>query len=149
MPYRNVVVGTDGSPTAARAVEKAGRLASLSGARLVVVTAYRADRDAEAARLSGAPDDLRWSLTDRADADRIAAQGRAVAREVGATDVVLRAQEGAPADTILAAAEEFDADVIVVGSVGMTSSARFLLGSVANDVSHHAPCDVLIVDTED
>lgn len=148
MAYRNVVVGTDGSDTAGRAVRHAADLCQRTGARLVVVTAFLPDHDAEQRRSSGAPDDLRWTLTDRAEADRIAATGREIAKDAGVGDVVLRAEEGRPADTILEAAREFDADLIVVGSVGMTSSARFLLGSVANDVSHHAPCDVLIVDTQ-
>ena len=57
------------------------------------------------------------------------------------------AREGDPADAILDVAEERDADLIVVGNKGMTGARRFLLGSVPNKVSHHAPCSVLIVRT--
>jgi nucleotide-binding universal stress UspA family protein len=54
---------------------------------------------------------------------------------------------GDPASALIEAAEDTLADVIVVGSRGMTGASRFLLGSVPNKVSHHAPCDVLIVHT--
>jgi nucleotide-binding universal stress UspA family protein len=57
------------------------------------------------------------------------------------------AREGDPADAILDVAEEREADLIVIGHKGMTGARRFLLGSVPNKVSHHAPCSVLIVRT--
>ncbi len=57
------------------------------------------------------------------------------------------AREGDPADAILNVAEEANADLIVVGNKGMTGARRFLLGSVPNKVSHHAPCSVIIVRT--
>jgi nucleotide-binding universal stress UspA family protein len=57
------------------------------------------------------------------------------------------AREGDPADAILDVAEEQGADLIVVGNKGMTGAKRFLLGSVPNKVSHHAPCSVLIIRT--
>ena len=56
-------------------------------------------------------------------------------------------REGDPADAILDVAEETKADLIVVGNKGMTGAKRFLLGSVPNKVSHHAPCDLIIVRT--
>ncbi|CAN5606105.1 universal stress protein [soil metagenome] len=147
MGYRNVVVGTDGSETAELAVRHAGRLAASAGARLVVVTAFEPHND-QVAKESKAPDDLRWMLTDRSMAEEKARKGRALAREEGATDVVVQAVEGNPAETVIDAARDFDAELIVVGSKGLTSAARFILGSVADDVSHHAPCDVLVVHTQ-
>ena len=56
-------------------------------------------------------------------------------------------REGDPADAILDVAEEQGADLIVVGNKGMTGAKRFLLGSVPNKVSHHAPCSVMIIRT--
>ena len=56
-------------------------------------------------------------------------------------------RQGDPADAILDVAEERDADLIIVGNKGMTGAKRFLLGSVPNKVSHHAPCSVLIIRT--
>ena len=62
-------------------------------------------------------------------------------------DVTTFAREGDPADAILDVAEERDAGLIVVGNKGMTGAKRFLLGSVPNKVSHHAPCSVMIIRT--
>ena len=62
-------------------------------------------------------------------------------------EVETHAREGDPADAILDVAEEKDADLIVVGNKGMTGAKRFLLGSVPNKVSHHAPCSVMIIRT--
>jgi len=61
--------------------------------------------------------------------------------------VQAHAREGEPADAILDVAEEINADLIVVGNKGMTGARRFLLGSVPNKVSHHAPSSVIIVRT--
>ncbi len=62
-------------------------------------------------------------------------------------DVTIWARQGDPADAILDVAEEQGADLIVVGNRGMTGAKRFLLGSVPNKISHHAPCSVLIIRT--
>ena len=147
MPYRSIVVGTDGSETAERAVREAGQLAADHKARLVVVTAYEPHHDALARENEGVPEDIRWALTDRVQAEEKAQHGRGLAREAGAEGVVAQAIEGSPPDVLLEAAQDFDADVIVVGSQGLTGAARFVLGSVASAVAHHAPCDVCIVHT--
>jgi nucleotide-binding universal stress UspA family protein len=68
-------------------------------------------------------------------------------RETGVSTVETYPREGDPADAILDVAEEKGADLIVVGNKGMTGARRFLLGSVPNKVSHHAPCNVMIVRT--
>ena len=70
----------------------------------------------------------------------------APAREEG-VEVNVYARQGDPADAILDVAEERGADLIVVGNKGMSGAKRFLLGSVPNRVSHHAPCSVLIIRT--
>ena len=62
-------------------------------------------------------------------------------------EVGTHAREGDPADAILTIAEEVGASVIVVGNKGMTGARRFLLGSVPNKISHHAPCSVYIART--
>jgi nucleotide-binding universal stress UspA family protein len=138
MPYSTVVVGTDGSATAEDAVKHAGKLAADHGARLVIVTAYEAQSD-----------DMKWALTDRSQAEEKAMYGKALATELGATSVTAQAVSGSPSDVLLETATDVGADVIVVGSKGLTGASRFVLGSVASAVSHHAPCDVLIVQTAD
>ena len=149
MTYRQVVVGTDGSATAEGAVRTAAGMAAAFGARLTVVTAFAHDPDAEAELQAGVPEDVRWALTDRTQAEEKAQHGRTLAKEAGATDVVVATDEGPPADVLLAVATDVGADLLVVGSRGMTGASRFVLGSVANTVSHHAPCDVLVVHTTD
>ena len=145
MGYRNVVVGTDGSETAAAAVRHAAELAKAFGARLTVVTAYvptpGASNDADI------PEELRWMVTDVAGAEERAGAGKTVAAAVGVADVRTRVGKGDPAEMLIEAAEDTGGDLIVVGSKGMASAARFVLGSVPNRVSHHAPCDVIIVHT--
>ena len=62
-------------------------------------------------------------------------------------NVEIYARQGDAADAILDVAEEREADLIIVGNRGMTGAKRFLLGSVPNKISHHAPCSVLIIRT--
>jgi nucleotide-binding universal stress UspA family protein len=69
------------------------------------------------------------------------------AAKAGVTEVVPSARPGDPADVLIDVAEETGADLIVVGNKGMTGAARFLLGSVPNKITHHAPCNVLVVRT--
>lgn len=147
MSYQSIVVGTDGSATAELAVRQAGRLAAASGARLIVVTAYEAAGDELVEKERSTPDDVKWLLTDLNQAEERARKGREHAVQEGASGVVVQATEGSPAEVVIGAATDFNADLIVVGSKGLTSPARFVLGSVASSVSHHAPCDVLIVHT--
>jgi nucleotide-binding universal stress UspA family protein len=148
MGYTSIVVGTDGSDTAERAVRQAARLAADEGARLVVVSAYQASgaltSGVEAERV---PTDIRHTLTDRAQAEELAERGRAIARECDVAKVAVQALVGEPARVLLEAAKDFDADLIVVGSRGLASHAHFILGSVAASVAHHAPCDVLVAHT--
>ncbi len=125
----------------------AAGLAKLFGARLTVVTGFTPRPEEEARRQAQAPADVRWMISDAATADERARKGRAIAHQVGADDVIIRVDSGEPAAVLLDAAEDMSADVIVVGSKGMTSAKRFVLGNVPNKVSHHASCDVVIVHT--
>jgi nucleotide-binding universal stress UspA family protein len=145
--FRSIVVGTDGSDTAGKAVQEAIDLAKSVGASVYVVSAYEPVPQArlrEEARQ--APEDLQWMINPREDVDSTLADAADQVRGAG-LDVETFAREGDPADAILDVAEERDADLIVVGNKGMTGARRFLLGSVPNKVSHHAPCSVLIVRT--
>lgn len=141
--FKTIVVGTDGSDTADIAVERAADLAKLTGGRLLMVSAY----DPAAARVGGlagseaaaflpAPDYKVTGVLDRT-AGRLRASG---------IEVEPHPAKGDPADALVEVATREHADLIVLGSRGMTG-ARRVLGSVPNKVSHHAPCDVLIVHT--
>jgi nucleotide-binding universal stress UspA family protein len=146
MAYASIVVGTDGSATAERAVQHAASMAAAEKARVVIVTAYM-PTGASQADAAAVPDDLRYVLTDRVQAEELAERGRKIAKDAGVGKVVVQAISGDPASVLLEAAKDFDADLIVVGSKGLTSHAHFILGSVASSVSHHAPCDVLVAHT--
>jgi nucleotide-binding universal stress UspA family protein len=145
--FRSIVVGTDGSDTARKAVEEAIDLAKAIGAEVCLVSAYEPVPKArlrEEARQ--APEDLQWMVNPREEVDATLSDAADVVREAG-LDVQTFAREGDPADAILDVAEERGADLIVVGNKGMTGARRFLLGSVPNRISHHAPCSVLIIRT--
>jgi nucleotide-binding universal stress UspA family protein len=145
--FKSIVVGTDGSDTATQAVRQAVDLASTVGARIELVSAYEpvpAQRLREE-RLN-APEDLQWAINPREDVDATLEAAATVAREAG-VPVNVYPRQGDPADAILDVAEEQEADLVVVGNKGMTGAKRFLLGSVPNKVSHHAPCSVLIIRT--
>jgi nucleotide-binding universal stress UspA family protein len=145
--FKSIVVGTDGSATATEAVRQAVELASSVGAKLELVSAYE---PVPAQRLRTerleAPEDLQWAITPREDVDATLEDAAKVARDAG-VQVDVYPRQGDPADALLDVAEEREADLIVVGNKGMTGAKRFLLGSVPNKVSHHAPCSVLIIRT--
>ncbi len=145
--FKRIVVGTDGSETAQVAVTHATELAKSSGAVLEVVSAYApipSDRLQE--EKTQVPGDVSHGVGPRSDVNANLENACAKAREAG-LEVNAHARQGEPADAILDVAEETGADLVVVGNKGMTGTRRFLLGSVPNKVSHHAPCGVYIVRT--
>jgi nucleotide-binding universal stress UspA family protein len=145
--FRSIVVGTDGSETAGKAVKEAVELAKAVGASIELVSAYEPvpnSRLRQEARET--PDDIQWMVNPREEVDATLSDAADTVREAG-VGVATYAREGDPADAILDVAEEKGADLIVVGNKGMTGAKRFLLGSVPNKVSHHAPCSVLIIRT--
>jgi nucleotide-binding universal stress UspA family protein len=145
--FRSIVVGTDGSETARKAVQEAIGLARAVGATIELVSAYEPIPEQRMRREAReAPQDLQWMVNPREDVDATLADASEAVREAGVT-VNAYPREGDPADAILDVAEERGADLIVVGNKGMTGAKRFLLGSVPNKVSHHAPCSVLIIRT--
>ena len=145
--FSRIVVGTDGSDTAKQAVREATELAKQTGASLDVVSAYD---PVPASRLREerlqAPSDIEHAVNPQEDVNAILTEAE---KEISGAGVPVRkfARQGEAADAILDVAEEEDADLIIVGNKGMTGAKRFLLGSVPNKVSHHAPCSVLIVRT--
>lgn len=118
--YRRILVGTDGSSTAARAVARAAEVAGATGATLTVLTAGSGSR------------------AQQVVADAV--QG------LGGVAVETKVAPGDPATVLVDEAAQ-GYDLLVVGNKGMTGVSRFLLGSVPNKVSHHTPCPLLIVHT--
>jgi nucleotide-binding universal stress UspA family protein len=145
--FRSIVVGTDGSDTATTAVRQAIELARSVGARIELVSAYEPVSDARLREESTVvPKDLHWMINPREDVLATLEEAAGEIRAAG-IEVEMFARQGDPADAILDVAEERGSDLIVVGNKGMTGAKRFLLGSVPNKVSHHAPCSVLIIRT--
>jgi nucleotide-binding universal stress UspA family protein len=122
--YRKILVGTDGSKTAASAVDRAVDVARAAGATLTIFTAARPGKG---------------ETVVRQEAQRHAATG---------VEIDTRVADGEPVEALLDAARDGGYDLLVVGNRGMTGVSRFLrLGSVPNKVSHRLPCNLLIVKT--
>ena len=138
-----IVVGTDGSDPAERAVREAIRIAARDGAQLHVVTAIHDQAMYRERIASGA---TTFNINLQEVGDTIAARVVSEAEAAG-VKVTSHAHEGDPAEAILDTAKEQKADLIVVGDRGLSGVQRFLLGSVSQKVSEHAACNVLIVRT--
>ncbi|MBV8218788.1 MAG: universal stress protein [Solirubrobacterales bacterium] len=139
----SIVVGTDGSATAARAVDEAVRLAKALGAEIHLVSGYEPRRGVRVEGPRGS--DVVTALPDtfvNATVDEAVSNVRLRGVQVHGHSV-----KRDPADALLEVADEVGASVIVVGSKGMHGAKR-LLGSVPNKVAHQARCNVLIVSTD-
>lgn len=143
---RTIVVGTDGSKSSLKAVEQAAQLASATGGTLHIACAVpnAADITAFASVAIAIPGG--WD--EQAFTEAAAAVDRAaeVASQHG-TDAKRHVLRGEASDALIDLTNEVGADVLVVGSKGMTGASRFLLGSVPNRCAHHAHCSVLVVRT--
>ncbi len=143
--YKRIVVGTDGSPSAMQAVRAAAELARQNGAELHLVTAYR-----PMSSLMTNPEFAMLAASALDNIDPADGAREVTNRTAGALPGVeiQQHQVGASAaDALCDLAANIDADLIVVGSKGMTG-ARRILGSVPNSVAHNANCSVLIVHTD-
>ncbi len=142
--YDTIVVGTDGSPTATKAVEHAASLAALAGATLHVAMAAPSMPVLATPDMMVATDE--WAKAS-GEATRLALQGAAeIATSAGAA-VETHALDGDAADALLSLCDRVDADLLVLGNRGMHGARRFFLGSVSSRCAHHAETSVLIVDT--
>lgn len=143
MSVAPIVVGTDGSETAHRAVKKAGALANALHAPLHIVMSCPDRASAAWMALGGIAGDGR----ELSDAAQIVAREQ---QDVAGLGIKARTHvcTGDPAEALLAIAEGEHAQMIVVGNRGM-AGARRVLGSVPNRVSHRAQCAVLIVPTNE
>jgi nucleotide-binding universal stress UspA family protein len=155
-----VIVGTDGSDSSMRAVERAGAVAAQANAKLIVATAYFHHAERGGWSRPPSPD----QISDRRAEDALGREGgyrvhgdaatyeilhdaRDRAKAAGAHDVEERAVVGAPADALVKLAKDVEADLLVVGDVGLNSVAGRLLGAVPAEVARRAKIDVLIIHT--
>ncbi|WP_226436764.1 universal stress protein [Rhodococcus yananensis] len=145
--YRTIVVGTDGSESSYRAVEKAASLAQDADATLVIACAYYPADPKDTARAADVLGDEAYQVTGSAPTYEILRTAREKANAVGAKNVVERPIVGAPVDSLLTLVDEVDADLIVIGNRGLNTLTGRLLGSVPSDVARKSTTDVLVVHT--
>ena len=149
--YDGIVVGSDGSDTACRAVQRAALYGAALKVPVVVATAYARPTEGEIGPASQRAESPQQSIVAsgfRAATD-IATDAASLGRQAAPdADIDTSAVEGDPAEVLIDLAARRGDALVVVGSKGMTGSSRFLLGSVPNKISHHAPGDVLIARTD-
>lgn len=137
--YTKILAGYDGSDRALRAVEEAADLATAVGASLHLVTAV--DKKNTVHELGESSDKVFLS-----DAEIAEGSLTNLASKFAHLDISYRAVPGAPAKVLVSEAEAANADLILIGNRHVQGISR-VLGSVAEDVAHRAPCAVLIAKT--
>ena len=143
--YQTVLVGTDGSDSSLRAVDKAGQIAARSGAKVIVATAYLPQGEDQ--RAADVLKDEGYKMSGNAPIYAILREAKDRAQAAGASDIEEKAIVGAPVDALVDLAAEVNADLLVVGNVGLSTIAGRLLGSVPANVARRSKTDVLIVHT--
>jgi nucleotide-binding universal stress UspA family protein len=151
--YKKIVVGADGSPSSVEAVRRAAELGKASSADVLIVFVFERPNQSmiesiwesgQAERGPALPDELQWKVTPGGTADLVLQEAQSIASSAG-VKAETRGVEGHVEDTLLNVAEEEGADLLVVGGRGHSTPSRFGLGAVPDRVSHHAPCDLMII----
>jgi nucleotide-binding universal stress UspA family protein len=143
-----IVVGTDGSETAGRAVRAAGQLSLGAEVRIHVVSAYQPRAVGRVGFVVSSAPEGSWQDKLEKEVETLLQDAAGTLTAMGAK-VECHACAGDAAEAILDVAEKEGADLIVVGDRGMRGARRFLLGSVPGKISHHAPCSVMIIRTRE
>jgi nucleotide-binding universal stress UspA family protein len=141
--YGSVVVGFDGSTESVDALELATSIATIANRTLIAVFVRHLPAFIEASSAFGAAETALDDLADRLSVELKASLA-------GRDDIQwsFEVREGDPASTLIDAANEHGASVIVVGHRGHNRAASLLLGSVATKLVHHAPQSVLVARPE-
>jgi nucleotide-binding universal stress UspA family protein len=140
---QRIVVATDGSPGAARAVDVAAGLAKTTGSELVILTIGGNITGAKLRKLADTGGDL--SNTLELAANRILSQAKKCALRAGVLAVDVQTAWGDPAEAIIDAIRRKKADILVVGRRGRGRLSGLLLGSVSQKLASLAPCNVMVV----
>jgi len=142
--FQRIVVGTDGSETATNALKHAAQLAALCAAELHIVSGYHPKGSLS---VSGAGSGVEpWMVSSEFEVEGILRDAADIARREKVT-ITTHHEAGNPAKALVTIADQVDADLVVVGNRGMKGLKGKVLGSVPNEVSHHARCAVLILNT--
>lgn len=146
--YRTVLVGTDGSDTSLRAVDRAAAVAADAGASLVLACSYVPNPKQVVDEAQDTLGDAAYQVVGSSPAEQTLRTAAERARTTHDGEIATVSAAGDAADNLVRAAAEHRADLLVVGNVGLNTLSGRLLGSVPSDVSRGASCDVLIVRTE-
>jgi nucleotide-binding universal stress UspA family protein len=138
-----IIVATDGSPSADRAVDSAAELAKAIGSGLVILTIGGNVSGEELRQLASAEGDLSKQLETAANKILSAARERALRK--GLSDLTLRSGWGDPAETIIDTIQRENADLLVIGRRGHGRLSGLLLGSISQKMTSLAPCKVMVV----
>ncbi len=162
--YQTLVVGTDGSDTSMRAVDHAAAVAADNDAKLVIAMAHLPTDDKGGWGRPGRPDRViapdaevllggegEYKVHGEAPVYEILREARDRARAAGAKNIEMRPVLGDPVHALSRLAKEVDADLLVVGNVGLSTRSGKWFGSVPGNVLARAKrtADVLIVHTTD
>ncbi|HEY2206106.1 MAG TPA: universal stress protein [Pseudonocardia sp.] len=145
--YKKIIVGTDGSDTSMRAVDRAGAMAGDGGSELVIVCAYEPHSKEDVRAAADALGDDAYQVVGSAPAESVLRDASDRARSGGADAIETLAVEGPPVDVLDQAVADSKADLLVVGNVGLNTLTGRILGSVPQSVARRAGVDVLIVHT--
>lgn len=142
MPYSNIVVAVDFSPASRTVLERAIEIAKRDGGRLTLIHVYEYFPPLD---IADTPlGSVSWGVNEQELVELHREQLASLAAEVADPPVLNKLLTGNPKDEIVGYVQEQNADLIVIGSHGR-HGIGLLLGSTANAVLHHAPCDVLAV----
>jgi len=145
--YGTILVGTDGSESSFRAVERAAQVAADSGATLLIASAYTQMNERDQRKAADALGEESYKVVGSHPAEDILREAADLAKKAGASKIDTTCKPGDPVDVLVKLVEESKADLCVIGNRGLNSLAGRLLGSVPANISHRAACDVLIVHT--
>lgn len=146
--YQTVVVGTDGSDSSYRAVDRAAEIAADTGATLVIACAYHPadERDVRKAQDS-LGDDVAYQVVGSNPAEEAVRSAAERARRAGAAKIETVVVDGEPVPALAGLVHDRKADLLVVGNRGLNTLAGRILGSVPSEAARKSDIDVLIVHT--
>lgn len=145
--FNKILVGLDGSDHAAKALQMAIGLSSRCGAQLVLFHALRLRQlrsDFEATMVTSAAREVYTKLAQE-QAEDILQKAQRAAKEAGLDDVKQVIRKGGPAKTLIDVVKEEGAELLVIGTRGLTGLREIAMGSVAHKVTVASPCPVLVV----
>jgi nucleotide-binding universal stress UspA family protein len=145
--YNTVLVGTDGSESSLRAVERASKIAAESDAKLIIATGYLPEKDDT--RAADALKSEAYKVTGKGPVYSVLHDAHDRAKAAGVTNIEDRPVKGAPVHALVDLAEETGADLLVVGNVGLDTGAAIIgrVFSIPGAVANRAKVDVLIAHT--